>query len=151
MKVLELRSVLEQLRRLYAAGGAKGADKDLATLSKALEGQDEKSVKELVADARQLIDRPPTKSGGRKGKVNEGAIETYAQRLREAGTNKDEFYKVFAQLKMSEDVGVAEVDVIARRFTGYKAKYKKRQTALDDIEKVFIERARFENKIRAQG
>ena|SRR5215475_3597791 len=151
MKVLELRSVLEQLRRLYAAGGAKGADKDLASLSKALEGHDKKSVNELVADARRQIDKSPTKSGGRKGNINEDAIETYARRLRDAGTDKDEFYQVFSQLTVSVDVGLAEVDVIARHFTGYKAKYRKRQTALDDIEKVFIERARFENKIKAQG
>jgi hypothetical protein len=149
MNIRELRGILVQLQRLYGAGGAKSAEKDLTTVSAALEPYEGKSVKEFVAGTREKLaakDKERTKSGAN---VDEDNIERQLQRLLEVGTDRIAFYVVFEELKKDKRINVADADIIARKYTGYKARYKKKQTAFDDIEKVFIERARFENKMSA--
>jgi hypothetical protein len=146
MSIRELRAILDQLRRLYGAGGAKNAEKDLRVVSAVMEGHEDRSVKEFVAETQERlatgIKRPPPKPPS----VD---VEKYVRELVEAGSNKAAFYPIFDQLKEDTDIKIAEADIIARQYTGYKARYKKKQTAFEDIEKVFIERARFESKMNA--
>lgn len=150
MKIRELRTVLDQLRRLYGAGGAKSAEKDLKAAYTALEPHDTKSVQEFVAGAQEKLASKGRTPPQPPATADDGDYaEQYVQHLLDAGTDKAAFYAVFRQIKSDARVKLTDADVIARQYTGYKAKYKKKPAAFEDIEKVFIERARFENKMKA--
>src|SRR5262245_46118830 len=126
MNIRDLRTVLDQLRRLYEAGGAKSAEKDLKAASSALEPHETKSIKEFVSDAEQKLAgkgpsprRPPAKVDA----------DQYLRQLLDAGTDKSAFYAVFEEVKNDGRIRLAEADAIARQYTGYKAKYKKKHAA----------------------
>ena len=148
MKIRELRSVLDQLRRLYSAGRANAAEKDLVAIAHSLEGHDDKSIEDYVRDTRQELARADeTKS--RVDRDFNGVVERFVRRLIDAETDANLFYPIRDEMIADDRVELAEADAIARNYTGFKAKYKKRQAAFDDIEKVFVQRARFKNKMNA--
>jgi hypothetical protein len=148
MKIRELRSVLDQLRRLYSAGRANAAEKDLVAIAHSLQGHDDKSVEDYVRDTRQELARAD-EAKSRVDRDSNGVVERFVRRLIDAETDASSFYPIRDEMIADGRVKLAEADAIARSYTGFKAKYKKRQAAFDDIEKVFVERARFKNKMNA--
>jgi len=149
MKIRELRTVLDQLRRLYGAGGAKSAEGDLKAAYNALEPHETKSVEEFVAETQEKLAGKGRIQPQPPAPVGDDYAEQYVRQLLDAGTDKAAFYAIFRQIKSDARVKLPDADAIARQYTGYKARYKKKPVAFEDIEKVFIERARFENKMKA--
>jgi hypothetical protein len=149
MEIKELLIVLEQLRRLYAAGGATPAERDLAKVIAVLAPHASDQIQAFFAN----LDIVEQQSGGEKAAsartLNQALVEDYATRLAAAGTDQNVFDQTFALLSGDGAVRLSEADAIARQFTRQQSAYKTKKAALTAIKQTFVERARFENKLLA--
>jgi hypothetical protein len=159
MNVRELLAVLDQLRQLYAATGAKTADKNIAKVIELLAPHDGKPVEILMADMRSAAESAQAKSAAKAAitsapaltAADELIIDQYVRRLTEAGTDPGGFDETFVALTEDTGVKLKEADAIARKYTRHHAPFKTKKAALTAIKQAFVERARFENKLRAVG
>jgi hypothetical protein len=122
MQVRELLAILEQLKKLYAAGGAKTAEKDIAKIAAGLEPFTNQPIEEFVEKLRSAT---------------------------AAGTDEAAFAAAFAAVSGDKSVKVPEADAIAGQFTRQQGSFKTKKAALTAIKRAHLERARFENKLRA--
>lgn len=157
MDMRELVSVLDHLRRLYAAGEAKAA-KDLETLIECLARHESETIDDYLANLEAAVSAPrkgkaAATGSGRKSKAtsepNETLVGDYVKQLTELGTNEDMFARVFAALSAHPAIKLREADAIARQFTRHHIGFKTKKAALKAIQQTFVERARFQNKLRA--
>jgi hypothetical protein len=152
LNVRELLAVLDQLSELYAATGAKTAEKNIARVIELLAPHAGKSLESYKADVRaaaEAAQAKSAKSAPTPTAVDELIIDHYARRLAEAGTDQGAFDDTFAALTNDVSVKLKEADAIARKFTRHHAPFKTKKAALTAIKQTFVERARFENKLRA--
>jgi hypothetical protein len=151
----DLCPILQNLGELFDAAGVKGPKNDFENIVKLVEGANSNSVESFVSETRGLLAQPRKKTGstGSKRKVtrplDEAAVETYSGRLLDARNDRQLFDAALGQLKASRALKLPELAAVAHRYTGYSTNYKKAAAIFEDIENVFIERARFENKIRS--
>ena len=157
MDMRELVSVLDHLRRLYAAGEAKAA-KDFATLIECLARHEGETIDGYLAKLEAIATAPRKRKAVGTGSVrkpkavsesNETLVADYVKQLTESGTNEDMFARVFAALSAHPAIKVREADAIARQFTRQHFGFKTKKAALKAIQQTFVERARFQNKLRA--
>ena len=147
--VRDLLDALGELQELYAGTGAKSAEKSIAKVIELLTPQDGKSLDALVEEVRAAAASAEHKSPHRGATIDDALVERYAQRLTDAGTQQDTFDKAFAALTDDSSVKLKEADAIARHFTQRHAPFKTKKAALAAIKQTFVERVRFENKLRA--
>jgi hypothetical protein len=145
----ELRLILDRLRELYIAAGAKGPATDLKAFSDALEPHAERSVDEFCTNVREKLHQAGQKPKVRKKTpLNEEGIGHHVTQLRGAGTDRQAFDAAFDRLKADQIVKASDVAEIARRYADSVTKYKSTDAALSAISKAFVRQARFENKLR---
>jgi hypothetical protein len=155
--IQHLISNLELIRRIYAAAGAKTPEDDVAKVLRMLKGHESNPVTAFVAEVRASLAQPRKRSqattGERKTKprqleLNHDVVQSYVQNLRDTESDRAAFDAVLAQLGADKRTRLVEIAAISRGYTEYSTNYKKKDGALRDIRKVFVQRARFENKIR---
>ncbi len=155
MRVKELRAILSNVEQLFASAGAKTAVKDLQLFSDMLKPYSDLSVTRACADIdhrlRQMATKPARQPKAGKSPTavpDENAIQRHLTELRDAGTDEQAFDLAFKKLKASKSIKLPELVEIARQFSLSVTPYKTKAAAHSDIEKAFIQQARFENKLR---
>ena len=146
--VHEILVALSRLQDLYADSGTKAAERSIAKVIELLTPHDGKSMETLAAELRAAASSTAAKETAALP-VDETVVERYAQALNAAGTDSQGFKKTFEALSKDASVKAKEADAIARQFTRLQAPFKTKKAALTAIKRTFLERARFENKLRA--
>jgi hypothetical protein len=149
MNIREILAALDQLRALYAACGPKAAEKNIAKVIELLAPHDGKSIEAFIMDVRAAAAPAEARAAAPAAAVDQAVVEQYLQRLAAAGTEERRFEETFAGLTEDANVKLKEADEIARQFTRQQSPFKTRKAALTAIKQTFVERARFENKLRA--
>jgi hypothetical protein len=156
MTVSELRIILGNIQQLCASAGAKTAAKDLQTFSDILKPYSDIQVAQACADIKCHLSEATAKPG-KRGKAagqsssappDQDTIQRHLTELHDAGTDQQAFDLAFRKLKASKSVKSADLAEIARQFSLSVTAYKSKAAAYADIEKAFVRRARFENKLR---
>lgn len=149
VNVKVLRAALERLESLYAASGSSAAAKDLRSVAHLLEGHDEKSVEQFIADTKELLDRPAT---ARTTRLDLERTNWHAERLLAAGVDQGAFDQALSELDADPQVGKAEWAAIANRYRNaptsgtHLYKFKSNKEARAAIRDVFFERHEAESK-----
>jgi hypothetical protein len=148
MQVRELLAILEQLKKLYAAGGAKTAEKDIAKIAAGLEPFTNQPIEEFVEKLRSAT-APAPKKRAQTAPPDNTVVTRHVGALTAAGTDEAAFAAAFAAVSGDKSVKVPEADAIAGQFTRQQGSFKTKKAALTAIKRAHLERARFENKLRA--
>jgi len=148
MATRELLAILEQLRRLYAAGGAKTAEKDLAKIVECLTPHVNEPLEAFAAKLRSASASLGPAEQKELPAADEAIVDQCVNRLTEAGTDQDTFEQAFALVSKDARIRLKEADAIARKFTRQQTAFKTKKAALLAIKQTFVERARFENKLK---
>jgi soluble lytic murein transglycosylase-like protein len=149
MNIRELLNALEELRTLYGDTAAKAAEKNVAKVIELLTPHDDKSLEAFIEEVRAAAASAEGRTAAPPAAVDEAAVERYVHRLTEAGTDTVAFDQAFAELSGDAGIKQKEVDAIARQFTHRTSPFKTKKAALTAIRQTFVERVRFENKLRA--
>ena len=149
MNIREILAALDQLRALYAAGGRKAAAMNIAKVIELLAPHDGKPIEACMNDVRVALAPGAAKIVPPAAAVDHALVEQYLHRLGVAGTDERLFEETFAGLAADANIKLKEADAIARQFTRQHLPFKTRKAALTAIKQAFVERARFENKLRA--
>jgi hypothetical protein len=149
MNIREILAALDQLRALYAACGPKAAEKNIAKVIELLAPHDDKPIEAFIMDVRAAATSAEARTAAPATAVDQAVVDQYAHLLAAAGTEERVFEETFAALTGDANVRLKEADTIARQFTGQQSPFKTRKAALTAIKQAFVERARFENKLRA--
>ena len=144
--VAEILAALARLRGLYGDAGAKTVERNLAKVIELLTPHHGKSLEFLAAELRAAS---AARVAERVPQVDQAAVQRYVQGLNAAGTDPNVFEVTFVALSSDTSVRSKEVSEIARQFTHTHATHKTKKAALAVIKQTFLERVRFENKLRA--
>ena len=142
MEVKDLCGILEHLRIMHDAEGAKAQAKDFQKVLGILEGHEDQSIAEFVENMQQLLAKPA--SSKKAPVLDEVAVKRYVDRLKATGINRDQFEVVYKELHADKHMKKAEVVAVTHGYTGYKMTYGTKKSALDEIRSKFTERARQE-------
>ena len=157
VRIADLNLILDHLRQLCLAAGAKTPANDLKTLGDALRPHANVQVSQFVSAvrdglAKQTASKAKSRTKGsapRKSDPPDAAvIATQVDRLRASGTDNISFENALESLKAQKSLTLSEVAEIARQYADTVTKYKSKAAALGDISKAFVRQARFENKLR---
>ena len=148
MATKELLAILERLGRLYAAGGAKTAEKDLAKVIQCLTPHVNEPLEAFAAKLRSASAPVGPAKQRELAVADEAIVDQCVNRLTEAGTDQDTFEQAFAAVSKDARIRLKEADAIARKFTRQHTAFKTKKAALLAIKQAFVERARFENKLK---
>lgn len=152
MNVGELQTVLKDLEAVYEAGGAKKQASSIAQLSKALLGDAEMPVEQMVAALRAKLAGEAESAPASTG-TNNNLVENYARSLSEVGTDRPSFDRVFAALQNDKLVKLQEAVDVANRYMNdpisgqYVMRFETKRKAFDFIFSTYIERAQEESKL----
>jgi hypothetical protein len=120
MHVRDLRAALQEIEEVFAAAGAKPAQKDLASLLELLNDNDDLDLSAFLESLRRnLLEKP-------------GAAE-WVRRLNETELNEASFLQIFSELTASPGTK-AEFQAVAEAYTGSKLKAK--QSKNDFLEAI---------------
>jgi hypothetical protein len=143
MEIRELKRALERIRSLYAAAGVTSAAKDLRGVAQLLEGHDDKSVENFIAETSELLNRA---SGRTTATVDEERVAIHVDRLLAAGIDQAAFDTALGKLDSDDLVGKGEWAAIANRYrnaptnAAHVYKFKSTKEARTAIRDAFIER-----------
>jgi hypothetical protein len=149
MNIREILAALDQLRELYAACGPKTAEKNIAKVIELLAPHEGKPIEAFMMEVRAVAASAEARAAPPAAAVDQAVVEQYVHLLAAAGTEERVFEETFAALTGDTNVRLKEADAIARQFTRQQSPFKTRKAALTAIKQTFVERARFENKLRA--
>src|SRR5437879_3480345 len=107
MQIKELIKILEQLRKLYAAGGAKPAERDLAKFIQCLSPHHGQQLEAFIAHLGATSLPKATKQKAVKA-ADEDIVAAHLGRLTQAGTNRIVFDQAYAALSQDKGVKVSE-------------------------------------------
>ena len=144
MNVTELKTVLQRLEELYAAGGASAPAKDLHSIAGLLDGHESKTVEAFIAETRKLLEQP--KKTTAKLSLDDALVVAYSDRLLGAGIDQSKFDPILVELDGDKSASKGEWFAIANRFRNaptnatYEIKFKNIQDARKTIRDTFIER-----------
>jgi hypothetical protein len=151
MTVGDLRTILRNIQQLCASAGAKTAAKDLQAFSDILRAYSDTQLTKACADIKHRLSapgpKPPKPPKPPSGQPDPDIVQQHLTVLRGAGIDEAAFEVAFKKLKASKSVKLADLAEIARQFSRSVTAYKSKAVAYSDIQKVFIHRARFENKL----
>jgi hypothetical protein len=148
--VAGLQATLRSMLEFCEAAGAKTAAKDIRALSDSLEAHAAESLNVFCAQADAWLVAPKPKArskGAAKKSLNEAAIASYVESLRDVGTDRAAFEAALAKLNADKSMKSAEVAEIARRYANTVTKYKSMAAAHADIANAFTQQARFAHKV----
>jgi hypothetical protein len=128
VNVKSLREAIRTITDFLEASGAGPRGKSLHAVTDLLEGHDDESLEEFLAELRDRSKESKTRacSAG----MNDGTVASYVQRLRAAGTDRSAFDQVFAELTKDKMVRKAEADAIAHAYTGGRPEWPTKRMAL---------------------
>lgn len=149
MEISELLTVLDQIKKLFAAGGAKTAEKDIAKVIKLLAPHNSKMIEAFVTEFRSATAPGGSKKTKLVAALNKTIVDQHVRHLTDAATDQGAFNQALAALTKDSSVKLKEADAIARAFTRQQSAFKTKKAALTAIKQAFVERARFENKLKA--
>jgi hypothetical protein len=149
MNIRDLLPVLEQLREAYGANGTKTAEKHIAMVIELLTPHYAGSVEALTAELHAAAVSGESKLAPPPVLADKAVVDEYLERLSEVGTDQRAFDQIFTALNEDPRVKLKEVDAIARQFTGQQSAFKTKKAAQTALKQTFLERVRFENKLRA--
>ncbi len=153
--VNELGAILSCVQQLCTSAGAKTAAKDLQTFSDMLKSYSDLRVDKACAEINYRLSQSLVKPARRAkassrttAALNENAVQRHLAELRDAGTDQQAFDLALQKLKASKSIKLPELAEIARQFSLSVTAYRSKTAAHADIERAFIQQARFENKLR---
>ncbi len=124
-----LRDALTDIEKLAKAAGGKKTSVDIAAIRDLLNGEDDASVGDSIAELRNLIE------------VHKAEVQNaYVQQLIDAETDFILFNTLHARLSADKTIEKLDMDVIACKYTNGREKWKNRKLALDAIRDRFEER-----------
>ena len=149
MDVTELKTVLQRLEELYAAGGASAAAKDFRSIAGLLDGHEDKSLDAFIDETRMVLGKPKTLASAAKApkaSANDELVATYVQRLLGAGIDQERFEPILAELDHDKRTSRIEWFAIANGYRNtptngtFEFKFKSIPEARKFIRDTFIER-----------
>lgn len=132
MKVAEFRGILEDLQKVFAAGGAKGPAGDMAALADAIKGADEQECAQLLEDLKSKIDADPA--------------DRHIEALQLADLDDFKFNAAFREMEKDRSLKSAHLDKIGVSYTKsprFGKLYKSRPAKLNQIRKAFSDKKDF--------
>jgi hypothetical protein len=141
MNVKELREVLEEADGILAAAGAKVQSREFRTFLDLLKGHDHRLVEDFLADLREHLNGQHANARSTGGHADTGTVTRYVQRLREVGTDKHAFDRLFDELSNDNRIGKDEADAIAHLFIGGRIRWPRKSDALRAISDWFAHEA----------
>lgn len=140
MKVSEIRKVLYDLERIYAAAGAKVPANDMSELADAMAAADDQDANVFLADLekRMSLDTDP-----------EARAEHHLLALMDAGIDRVRFRKAFEAIKADKAMKGPQLDKIGSAYAmspKFALLYKTRNQKLDQIEQTFHDKKNFEDR-----
>jgi hypothetical protein len=129
MSVKRLRAAIDEITSIFSAAGANTQSKTFNALSKLLEGNDDKSIREFFA------------SLNKKPLSGQALIQHYVSKLESPGTDELAFAGIFSELRSNKSIKKAEADAIAAGYTKGRSKWRAKADAIKAIETTFRERA----------
>lgn len=128
MQAGQLREVLEEVRRLFATGGAAAVERDLGRLAELLEGHETKELEAYLAELARHVDAVVAKP------ADKTALD-YASRFEQAGLDEARFKSLVRSMrddpKVSKEVALA----VAKSVGVIRLNTKSRASAIESIEK----------------
>jgi hypothetical protein len=149
MNIREILAALDQLRALYAACGPKTAERNIVRVIELLAPHDGKPMEAFMMEVRAAAAPAQARTAAPATTVDQAVVEHYVHRLAAAGTEERLFEETLAALTGDANVKLKEAEAIAQQFTRQQSPFRTRKAALTAIKQTFVERARFENKLRA--
>jgi hypothetical protein len=146
MKVAELRTVLEEVQAIYEASRSDKPANDFAEFITLLDGHEEQSVEEFLAELSALF-KPASGKAAAAGKLPDVQIvASYIDRLAAAGTDEAKFEPVYAELGGDKRVRIQEMSAIAHEYIQGRDKWPSRAAGYQAIKKRFVQRADRESR-----
>ncbi|MEQ8823776.1 MAG: hypothetical protein RIC14_05325 [Filomicrobium sp.] len=139
MNVKELREAIGEIQDICEAAGAAKAAADLDELTQIFDGHEDQSVSEFLAHLRSLY--APVDAGQASSKTNDAdvsVVEGYVARLKEVGTDRQAFERIFQVLTTDPQVRKAEANAIQHSYIGGREAWPTKKAALKAIEKWFF-------------
>jgi hypothetical protein len=131
VNVKSLREAIRTIVDFLEASGAGPRGKSLEAVNDLLEGHDGESLEGFLAGLRDRSKESKARACSSVG--NDETVASYVQRLRAAGTDKNAFDQVFAELTKDKMVRKAEADAIAQAYTGGRPEWPTKRMALAAI------------------
>ncbi|MGF1650106.1 MAG: hypothetical protein ACFCUN_06625 [Hyphomicrobiaceae bacterium] len=95
---------------------------------------------------RNLLEEEDADATMRSAPINTEAVNHYAALLAEAKTDARAFEPLIAQIRSDKVLKAGDVVAIAKAFAGQGARVTSKKTALDAIERRFVELVRFDRR-----
>lgn len=148
MRIGKVREAMTELAALFGAAGAKAQNKELAALSKSLEGHEDKSIAEFFLELQWRATNVSSrkKSSGKKSDslpdvfLHQERVDQYVEKLDKAGTNDNDFRVVLSEVRLDKLIRKREADAIASAYAKVRRAWKTKREAFDAIESTFRQR-----------
>ena len=129
MRVRDLRALLDELRGIFAASGAKPQLKSMDQVSTALAQSDNKSLDAYLKGVRSRAEELAAPRGAR-----------FVQRLADAGLNEAAFLAVLAEIKADPDLKKADLQKIVEAYAGSFDRRASTARLIDALNRAFYKR-----------
>ena len=139
MNVKELREAIGEIQDICEAAGAAKAAADLDELTQMFDGHEDQPVEDFLAHLRSLY--APASSGQSASKnddADSSVVEGYVARLKEAGTDRKAFERIFEVMTSDPQVRKAEANAIQHAYIGGREAWPTKKAALKAVEKWFF-------------
>jgi type IV secretory pathway VirJ component len=140
MNIQSLKDVLASLSDALEAAKAKNASSEIKEIASLFPEGSETSALDAI-----------TAIEGRLENEKAEARDSYANRLKAAGTSKDAFSKVLAELNADKVMDRDDISSIAEAYIGAGKRWRSRRAVLQSIQEKFSERVYLESKMRLLG
>ena len=150
MKIEQFKDILTRLEQLYSAAGAGAPAKDVRAVARLLEGNEDKTMDEFIAETKALLNDPPRAKT--KMSADQNCVAIHARRLLDAGTDQSAFQTALESLDADKGLGKTDWYAIANHYRNAPAggthvyKFNSVKAARAAIRDVFIERFEAESK-----
>lgn len=126
MRVSELRSAIEGIRRLFDAGGAASAGKDLGKVSELLSAQNDRDLDDYLGEVKVKLAPPPPPSA-----------ELHLARLKDAGFDESRFNAALASLRADKKLSKPTLEALASDYGVIRLSKNSKPAIIESIEKHF--------------
>jgi hypothetical protein len=125
MRVEEIKTAIENLRDILAAGGAKSAEADLSRLIELLAAQGDKDLDQYVNEVRGILEPKPE------------CVDSFVGRLKSAREDEGLFKAALADIAKAKLIKKPEAVEIAKRYGVIRIDQKSKASVIASIEKYF--------------
>ncbi|MBU1212766.1 MAG: hypothetical protein KJ587_16055 [Alphaproteobacteria bacterium] len=135
MKVAEFRGILEDLQKIFSAGGAKGPAGDMAALADSVKGADAQDCEQFLQGLKETISADP-------GEKHLNALES-------AGLDDTKFEAAIRDLEKDRSLKSADLDKVGVNYTKsrrFAKLYKTRIAKLKQIRQAFKDKKDFASR-----